>query len=388
MAAAYWRSEIADEHDMQMITRILDDKIERKKDKPLDVALVGEGGTGKTSFINAVRGLDSNDPEYVDVLEPAQYLKSYTQNNVRFWDYLESKDLNAESFENYDIFLIFSCGRVSEANIRDAVMIHQSEKPFFFIRTMIDQDLENSRRSHPKTHNDEMMLKRIRSDAEYQLSRANVHDADIFLISNFETTSYDFPELKRKLMSSSNVQCYKSRSLAISLRWFCADGITNMAESLPEDISKVSWSALWWCLVPLPGYFMNSTKGLLINEIGNYKRKLGIDDNSITTALRWAGIQFTSLDEETRTSLSFQNPNDWVDYMINRKSNLRYLEYLRFLPVLGTLPACWYARAETVSLLSDAVKILKKDAISMYTSVVTSKVNQRREASLSAGQRM
>jgi len=73
-------------------THYLESKRDAWTDLPLDVAVIGNSGVGKSSFINTIRGLKDADEEGatdVDVKETTSDIQSYLHPNnplLKFWD--------------------------------------------------------------------------------------------------------------------------------------------------------------------------------------------------------------------------------------------------------------------------------------------------------------
>ncbi|XP_053385775.1 interferon-inducible GTPase 1-like [Mercenaria mercenaria] len=91
---------------------------------PLNIAITGASGVGKSSFINAIRGLTADDEggAHVDVVEATKDVKPYTHpenENMVFWDlpgvgtpkFPREKYLKIMNFDSFDFFLILAAGR-------------------------------------------------------------------------------------------------------------------------------------------------------------------------------------------------------------------------------------------------------------------------------------
>lgn len=125
----------------------------------LDVAVIGESGTGKSSFINAIRGLGHEEAESADVgtVETTMYKTPYQHpkyTNVIFWDlpgtgtpnFHTDTYLDRVGFANYDFFIIISSSRFSVNDALLAQKIKDAGKKFYFVRTKVDSDLYSEAR--------------------------------------------------------------------------------------------------------------------------------------------------------------------------------------------------------------------------------------------------
>uniref|UniRef100_A0A8C3TFE7 IRG-type G domain-containing protein n=1 Tax=Chelydra serpentina TaxID=8475 RepID=A0A8C3TFE7_CHESE len=148
----------------------------------LNIAITGDPGSGKSSFINAIRSLNDDDDDRgaakTSVKEmtnkPAPY-PHHMHPNVTMWDlpgigtancpaetYL--KDMN---FDRYDFFIIVAAVRFTEADTKLAKEIKKMGKKFYFVRTKVDVDLANEQRK--RDFNEEKTLQIIRSDCMEQV---------------------------------------------------------------------------------------------------------------------------------------------------------------------------------------------------------------------------
>jgi len=93
---------------------------DERKGTPLNVAVTGKSGDGKSSFINAIRGLTADDEgaAAVDVIETTFKIAAYTHPdnpNIKFWDLpgvgTQKEYLRLISVDKYDFFVIISANR-------------------------------------------------------------------------------------------------------------------------------------------------------------------------------------------------------------------------------------------------------------------------------------
>ncbi|XP_062373430.1 T-cell-specific guanine nucleotide triphosphate-binding protein 2-like [Sardina pilchardus] len=173
----------------------------------LNIAITGVSGTGKSTFVNAIRGVSDTDEgaaptgEIETTTECTMYPHPVMP-NVRIWDlpgigtqYFKAKTyIKDVKFQNYDFFIIVSEKRFREYDIMLAKEIKKNKKAFYFVRSMVDQDIANAaRRGVPENET----LQRIRKDCEENLREMG--SPPVFLISSFYLEKFDFQELLNAL---------------------------------------------------------------------------------------------------------------------------------------------------------------------------------------------
>ncbi|XP_030399228.1 uncharacterized protein LOC115640530 [Gopherus evgoodei] len=179
---------------------------EAVKNERLKVAVVGEAGSGKSSFVNATRGLKEHDADSAEtgvlgetMVEPKAY--SHPKNpNIMLWDLpgIGTMDCRLDTFleqrhvRRYDLFIIISCGRFTDIDARLVEKIRSLGKTFYFVRSKVDFDVASAQRTNIC---EESTLQIIREDYISHLGG----ETDIFLISSWAPDKFDFPHLQRML---------------------------------------------------------------------------------------------------------------------------------------------------------------------------------------------
>ncbi|XP_072518388.1 interferon-inducible GTPase 5-like [Salminus brasiliensis] len=176
----------------------------------LTIAVTGETGAGKSTFINAYRGVDDDDKGAAETgvsettAEPTPY-QHPTLPNVVLWDLpgIGSPNFKAKTYvkemqiDRYDFFLIISSVRFRENDLMLAKEIQKQKKKFYFIRSKIDESIRAEERM--KTFNREETLSKIRADCQRNLK--DLGNPPVFLISSWNLSEFDFEELVSTLNS-------------------------------------------------------------------------------------------------------------------------------------------------------------------------------------------
>ncbi|KAM9114712.1 uncharacterized protein ACDP82_019373 [Pangshura tecta] len=174
---------------------------EAVKNAKLKVAVVGETGSGKSSFVNATRGLKEHDADAAEtgvvgtMVEPKGYAHP-EHPNVMLWDLPMNCPLDTfleqRHVRHYDLFVIVSCGRFTHTDARLVEEIRMLEKTFYFVRSKVDLDVASAQR---RNICEESALQTIREDCTSHLGA----ETDVFLISSWAPDEFDFPRLQRTL---------------------------------------------------------------------------------------------------------------------------------------------------------------------------------------------
>lgn len=160
------------------------EQTDKYKSVPVQIAIIGEAGSGKSSFINAVRNLTADDEggAAVGCNEQTAELSPYadpTNDNLIYWDlpgvgtprFPKSTYLERIRINDYDFFIIISCTRFTENDAWLTSEISKIGKNYFFVRTKIQHDVDDDKKAHPKTHDKQKLLGSIRSSLARKTSR-------------------------------------------------------------------------------------------------------------------------------------------------------------------------------------------------------------------------
>ncbi|XP_046843750.1 interferon-inducible GTPase 5-like [Xenia sp. Carnegie-2017] len=188
-------------------------------DTEINFAVTGNSGTGKSSFINAVRGIKASEKKAaapVGIIEMRKKPTEYSHpnhKNIIFWDLpgigtptypnLKEYCTKVGGLEKYDAFLIFCKSRFTQHDKELAENVSKElDKPFFFIRTNVDTELKNAKDDEGPKFDEASVMKRMRKNCLKNLEGLIHHEKDVFLIDNKVTEKYDFQRLKESIAKS------------------------------------------------------------------------------------------------------------------------------------------------------------------------------------------
>ena len=187
--------------------------LEDYKKTDVKIAVIGQSGTGKSTFINKLRGF-LDEKGFPEDPEPTSYaaigrtqttmeVREYPfidNNNIRLFDLPGAGTLEFPineyeekvKFKRYDAFILLTSARIYENDITIYEKIKRDKKPFLLARTQVDNDLESFWRGNRKSftvdawENECMKLRRYcvqDNDQGKSSGRLDYPAKDVYLIS-------------------------------------------------------------------------------------------------------------------------------------------------------------------------------------------------------------
>lgn len=148
----------------------------------LDIGIAGGTGSGKSTLVNAIRGLGDEDPNSARTgvvemtVEPTPYPHPKYP-NVIIWDlpgigeptFQAEKYLQRVLVDRYDFFIITTSESFTAKHAQLARGALQRSKSFYCVRSKVDVDVAASRSRRPSTFSKEQVLSQIRDDCLQRL---------------------------------------------------------------------------------------------------------------------------------------------------------------------------------------------------------------------------
>lgn len=217
---------------------------ESSKKVKVNVAVAGESGTGKSSFINAIRGLKHGDSSFAEVgfgdttMEIKKYqhpknkriqlydLPGYNTTKMTLQNLL--KDLNLSDF---DCFLLFFYPVPSTADKTFVKQLQTAGTKFCFVRTKLDEDFENGEL-------DGMSKEEVLSEIKKKVDLSSDHFEELknavkFYISSYEPSVGEMNELISFIENQINPR--KFEALLLSLPSLTEEVIQKKYQSLQKS---------------------------------------------------------------------------------------------------------------------------------------------------------
>ncbi|XP_051960593.1 interferon-inducible GTPase 5-like isoform X2 [Xyrauchen texanus] len=341
----------------------------------LNIAVTGESGSGKSTFINAFRGLedDVEDAAETGEVETTKEPKAYKHpkyENVKFWDlpgigtlkFKADEYLKLVQFERFDFFIIIASDRFRECHANLAKEIKRMKKNFYFIRSKIDSSIDGAKRR--KNFDEKKTLDIIREDCVNGLREIGVEDPVVFLISSYHLNNYDFNSLHERM--ETELPQHKRHVLMLTVLNITMEIIERKKKALEKNISRVALLSAGAAAVPVPGLSVAVDIGLLVNETQKYKTAFGLDDESLQKISERSGKSVEFLTSVMK-SVVCEGITAGSIILLLKQSSLYAAEeaveeVLNFIPIIGSAVAAGLSFVAVSYMLKKILNEIAEDA--------------------------
>ena len=221
----------------------------------LNIAVIGNSGVGKSTFINAIRGLKDAEEEEaagVSFTEKTVDIRDYphpNNNSLKFWDlpgvgtdrFPQQTYLVDIDVDYYDFFLLITATRFTENDTWLGNEFSERNKNYFFVRTKIGVDISNDKLAHPRNHSEKGVMRAIRERTQKQLEESGFEDVPVFLIDSHKLQQFDFCRLEKCLINTIPDLKQEKSTLILSLQARNKELIKCKAEAFRSEIYKVAF---------------------------------------------------------------------------------------------------------------------------------------------------
>jgi len=333
--------------------------LERKRDEwktvPLNLAVIGYTDVGKSSFINAIRGLIADDQGAapVGVKETTVDSRSYPHPNnplLKFWDlpgfgtdrFPRQTYLTDIDVDRYDFFLLITATRFTENDTWLGNELRKRNKKYFFIRTGIGVDISNDKKAHPRTHNEEAVVRKIRESTEKHLRETGCEYAPVFLIDSYKPMKFDFDQLLyRMIQEFPNL---KKHALTLSFQATYREMIRLKVAELRTRMWIAATLAGAVGAIPVPAVSASFDIVVVTFEVRFYFTQLGLDETSLKRYSKFTSIDHQQLQDTVHKCLGFNVAGvETIRELLKTAGPLMSCaaasEVVKFFPVVGSLIA-------------------------------------------------
>ncbi|XP_065138324.1 interferon-inducible GTPase 5-like [Paramisgurnus dabryanus] len=361
--------------DLPTAINKIKDVLEQQDRVELNIAVTGESGSGKSTFVNAFRGLGDEDEgsAKTGVVETTMKTEVYHHpkyENVKVWDlpgigtpnFKADEYLEQVQFERYDFFIIIASDRFKECHTQLAKEIMRMGKMFYFVRSKIDTNINAEKRK--KSFDQEKTLNTIRTDCEKELMKIGIEAPDVFLISCFELCKYDFNLLQERM--EKDVSKHKRHVLMLAIPNITLEINERKKKALEKSIVQVSILSAFVAAIPVPGLSFAVDLAIVKNEIEKYYSAFGLDDSSLQMLCERSGKTIEELKDVMKSPL-YNGINSHTILSLLGATSLQITESaaeytFSLIPVLGTVIAGGMSYLTVSRMLQKALNEIAEDA--------------------------
>ncbi|XP_067471355.1 interferon-inducible GTPase 5-like [Thunnus thynnus] len=363
------------EHDVAVAK--IQEYLDQQDKIPLHIGITGESGSGKSTFVNAFRGIDNKDERAaptgcVETTSEATPYHHPNYPNVTLWDlpgigttkFPADKYLEHVEFEKFDFFIIISDTRFRENDVKLAQEIQKMRKKFYFVRSKIDHNLQDEERSQ-REFNAERTLAQIRKNCIQGLQEQGVDAPQVFLVSSFDLHLYDFHLLEKTL--ERELPAHKRNALLLAMPTVNLEIINKKKKALKSQIKYSATLSALVAAVPVPGLSFAVDISVIVCVVIKFAVGLGLDIPSLERLAQTTGVPLKDLMAVIISPLAATKiTSDLIIKLLLQFATTTALmaaeEGSRFIPVIGIPIAMGFSFASTYRALNMFLNMLADDA--------------------------
>uniref|UniRef100_A0A3P9B4P5 Interferon-inducible GTPase 5-like n=1 Tax=Maylandia zebra TaxID=106582 RepID=A0A3P9B4P5_9CICH len=247
-------------------------------DISLHIAITGESGSGKSTFVNAVRGLRNGDEGAAPTGAVERSKEPIPYFHPDYPNYPAHKYLELVKFDRFDFFII-----VSDTGCR--------ENDCYFVRSKIDNFMRDERRN--EDFSAERSLREMRENCVQGEFLFCIVSPQVFLVSSFEPNLYDFSLLQQTL--DRDLPKNKRDTLLFIMPNINPEIIIKKKKAFQSRIKY--WAGLSGTVaaVPVPGLSVAVDIGLMVRVVKGYVTDFSIDKSSLEKLAERTNVVLTQL---------------------------------------------------------------------------------------------
>ncbi|XP_054855847.1 interferon-inducible GTPase 5-like [Eublepharis macularius] len=351
-------------------------ELDALKNVKLDIAITGVSGVGKSSLVNALRGMTDYEEgaAKTGVMEATMDLHGYQHPvfpNVTLWDlpgigtpeFSPKVYLKKVNFSLYDFFIIVASERFTENDVLLAHEIKKMKKKYYYVRSKIDLSIDSERRRPDFNENE--TLEKIKKYFCENLRMAGEPSPRVFLISRWDLNKYDFPLFQETL--ENELGDLKRHALILAMPVFSREILEKKKAAMENLIWNLAFVSCGIGAVPVPGLSLVCDISMLVSILIHFYYVFGLDEDSLRRVARAVGKDYKVLKSAIKKSpMSSEITPEFVIGLLSKSllcGSLMVLELVfDFVPVLGSLVGGASSFFTTYYILKNFLRDIVEDA--------------------------
>lgn len=299
----------------------INQKLDAWQNTPVNIAVVGRSGVGKSSFINAIRNLKVGDEGAADVgvsetTITVQYYAYPKQERILLWDLpgVGTLDFKQNEYEekinsligtgfndvteigSFDAYLILTANRFTENDSWFVEKIKQNyKKRYYFVRTHVKRSIKDDKNSRRVPRSDKEILDFISSDCKAKLKQTGFPCEKVYLIDNHSPDKFDFKTLTEDIVAHAPEVKYDALVFAIGK--LTKHIIEMKQEQLEDRLVSAAVTGIYFPWLEKEVEFYKEQLCLTEGEILGYAEKLGLSVDMLINHLELKSCKHRSVSD-------------------------------------------------------------------------------------------
>ncbi|CAC5370838.1 unnamed protein product [Mytilus coruscus] len=373
-------TELIAEKGVEFISDLIEKKSDKWKDEIIQIGIFGESGSGKSTFVNTLRGLKRGDEGFADQGYIGNTTKTATKYTVKdnpniiFTDGVGcgtiqykrgSEYLKSLEIEKFDFVLLMSNRNFSQDDAWFAKEIRNMGKPLFFVRTKFDEILRSAKADGIPGEN---IHKQILTTCAENIKDSGIPSTSIFIISNYDTSLGDIDPLMVAILKTLSLK--KREALLHSIQPLSHQVIREKKEELIQRVNLISLLSVVSPVLYLPGFENDFDLSVLDSEIQFYLKEFSLTEDKIERTCIRLKIDYDELLcklPRVRNLLKIQGIKGAIKESLQiefdeETTKFIAMQVLKILPVIGTVISSSYWYIACLKMLKNEIDLLEKDA--------------------------